>query len=137
MSGLKEYAAKHGSIEPPVISGPAVDFEQMQEDHDRLATMKRDILLQLEQGEDPESILYTAIHAIGLATHDKAYTEQATSYLNGNKAEASLFLDLDEMEAKRAERRRAYLDKRRKDVLRQVKLLDADRQALRQELDSL
>lgn len=137
MSSLEEYAAQNGLKTPPVKAEYQPTYHDRLEQYENVERLKAGILQQLEEGQDPESILYLAVTALSEATNDTGYLEKAKPFLNGNKEEQSLFLDLEAMQAKRQERRKAYFDKRRKEVQRQVNQLEADKAALMRELDSI
>ena len=137
MSGLTEYAARYGVDSPPVISEYQPTYQDKQEQYEEVERIKAGIVQQLEEGQDPESILYLAVFALSKATSDEGFLEKASPFLNGNKDEQSLFLDLDEMRAKRLERRQKYFEKRRRAVVSQVKQLEADKAELMRELESI
>lgn len=138
MTSLQEYAFRNGlSNDPPGAVPEIVTYQQMQDRHELACHLKQSIIQQLEQGNNPESILHTAIRALSLATNDPDFFEVGNSFLNGDKEEQSLFLDLEEMQAKRNERRKAYFDKRRREINRQVSQLDADRRELLKELEGI
>ena len=65
------------------------------------------------------------------------FFDRGCPFLNGDKVEQSLFLDLDEMQQKRDNRRRAYFEKRRKEIVRQMKQLENDRTLLARELEQI
>ena len=137
MTSLEQYAKIHGEGEPMPAPPPVVSYADRKDTKDTIDRLKADILLELERGEEPESILFDALTALGLATNDRDYVEKASSFLNGDKVDLSFFLDLEEMQAKRDERRAKYYDKRRKDINRQLKQLETDRGQLEKELEQI
>ena len=137
MTCLAQYAKMHGEGEPMQAPPPAVSYEDRKATKETIDRLKADILLELERGEDPESILFDCLQALSLATNDPDYAEKSCSFLNGDKAELSFFLDLEEMQRKRDERRAKYYDKRRKDIARQLRQLETDRGQLEKELEQI
>jgi hypothetical protein len=134
---LAEYAARYGITEPPAQAAPMPSYEDRRGKYTSVEKQKADILQELDQGTDNESILFLALRALADATGDPAFLEKARPFLNGDTEVKSLFIDLDEMQAKRQERRRKYFDKRRKDIQKQVKQLEADRQELMREMEKI
>ena len=134
---LEEYAARNGISEPPAQTAPMLSYDDRRERHKSVERQKADILQQLDQGADNESVLFLALRALAEATGDAEFLERARPFLNGDTETTSLFIDLDEMQEKRQERRRAYFHKRRQEIQRQVKQLESDRQELMKELDKI
>ena len=137
MPSLAEYARQNGMGEPPAQSPAMPTYEEQHENWKRVELLKQSIMEQLEEGKEPESILYTALQALSLATNDPVFFDRGCPFLNGDKVEQSLFLDLDEMQQKRDNRRRAYFEKRRKEIVRQMKQLENDRTLLARELEQI
>ena len=135
MNSLGEYARMNGVGEPPAPPPALPTYEDRQETFERVGLLKQSIIEQLRGGNEPESILYAALQALSLATSDPEFMEQGASFLNGDKEELSFFPDIEEMQEKRNERRRKYYEKHMRDAERQIKLLDADREALSKELE--
>jgi hypothetical protein len=134
---LAEYAARNSLREPPAMAAPTPTYEDKRDRFESVKKHKADILAELEAGADNESILFLALRALADATGDPAFLEKARPFLNGDTEVKSLFIDLDEMQTKRQERRRKYFDKRRKDIQKQVKQLEADRQELMREMEKI
>lgn len=89
---LEDYAAQNPQQEPERERQSARETarsyrEQMQE-REQVEGLKASILQQLEQGNAPETILYTALRAIGILTHDAEWTE------SGEKTLESVYADL-------------------------------------------
>ena len=134
---LAEYAARNGIGEPPAQTAPMLTYVDRRDRFENVERQKADILQQLDQGADNESVLFLALRALAEATGDDEFLERARPFLNGDTEVTSLFIDLDEMQAKRQERRKKYFDKRRKEIQRQVKQLESDRQELMRELEKV
>lgn len=92
------------------------------------AQLKASILRQLEQGNAPELILYTALQAIGESTDDAAWTEAATGYLDTvykDLMQQSLFVDSVTAATERLqEKRRIFAEKQRAEIKRELQALD-------------
>ena len=134
---LAEYAARCGLEEPPAMAAPTPTYEDKRDRFERVEKHKADILAELEAGADNESVLFLALRALADATGDPAFLEKTRPFLNGETEVKSLFIDLDEMQAKRQERRKKYFDKRRKEIQKQVKQLETDRQELMREMERI
>lgn len=135
MNSLHEFARLNGPGEPPAPPPALPTYEERQEERQKIALLKKSIQEQLWSGNEPESILYSALYALGLATNDPDFLEQVSPFLNGDKEELNFFPDIEEMQAQREERRRKYYEKHMRDAEKQIKLLDADREALEKELE--
>lgn len=75
------------TTEPAEISSTdlkdAEDMEQArQQALEQAEALKATIARQLEAGEDPQTILYTALKVIGLLSNDQAYTEATQGRLD-------------------------------------------------------
>lgn len=83
---LAEYAAQHPQQEPErerqAIDETARSYREQMQEREQVEGLKASILQQLEQGNAPETILYTALRAIGILTHDAAWTEAAKQTLD-------------------------------------------------------
>ena len=134
---LAEYAARNSLGEPPEQAAPLPTYDDRRDRFESVEKQKADILAELDAGSDNESILFLALRALADATGDPAFLEKARPFLNGDTETMSLFLDLDEMQARRQERRKKYFDKRRKDIQKQIKQLETDRQELMRELEKV
>ena len=134
---LAEYAARNSLGEPPEQGAPTPTYDDRRDRFESVEKQKADILAELDAGADNESVLFLALRALADATGDPAFLEKTRPFLNGDTEITSLFIDLDEMQAKRQERRKKYFDKRRKEIQRQVKQLETDRQELMRELEKV
>ena len=135
---LQEYAAKHGRKDLPVgVELPSDTYQERRERFETVEHLKQDILQWLEQGGEPGIILQAALQALSLATGDDDFAEKASPFLIGEQWDLPLFVDLDELHRRREERRKEYFEKRRRAATRQLKLLEADREKLLQELERI
>lgn len=84
--GLEEYAREHPQQEPAAEKESREQYIKdqttRQRDRAEVDRLKESITAQLEQGNDPQYILYAAIKAIGILTHDAGWTDRAQSMLN-------------------------------------------------------
>jgi chaperonin cofactor prefoldin len=111
---LEEYAALHPTEKPeimPEIEEAAKTYRERQQEREEVEILKQSISRQLEQGNAPQYILYTAIKAIGILTNDARWTERGHNALNDvyeDLAQESFIVDnaaiaaqrLDDMEKK-------------------------------------
>ena len=147
--GLLDYAQQHPDTqEPPqeaqAIRGTAQTYRNQQERQEKTDRLKESILQQLEQGNAPQLILYTALNAIGTATSDDSWTETATGFLNtvyGDLMQESFVTDNAAIAAKRLEEQRAeYVEKTRrrmKNLQRETNTLYGCIQTILEHLDAL
>ena len=144
--GLFDYAQQNPDIQEPQQEAQAIRetaqtvraAQEMQQDIDRLKTS---ILQQLEQGNAPQLILYTALTAIGAATGDDEFTETATGYLDrvyGDLMQESFLTDNAAIAAQRLEDQRAdYMAKLRRQLDRNLKGMAKLERALREAQDAI
>lgn len=137
MNSLEQYARANGEGEPVKAPSTPVSYRERKETLEAVAKMKTAILQQLEQGKDLESILFDAVTALGMATNDDDFAERAALFIDYDGPEMSFFVDLDDMEARRLERRKKYYAKRGRDINRQLKQLEEDKKVLWQELEQV
>lgn len=105
---LEEYARLHPQPEPDqrAMEETARTYNDRQQEREIVEQLKASILRQLEQGNEPQIILYTALKAIGILTQDaqwaadgqeildKVYSDLAQeSLLTDNAATAAARLD--------------------------------------------
>jgi len=97
---IVEYAAQHPQQEPKQereqMHSTAEIIKDRQQEREQAEQLKESILQQLEQGNAPESILYTAIKAIGLLSSDPGFTEVGQRCLDtvyADLAQQSLLTD--------------------------------------------
>ena len=125
---LEEYAAQHPQQEPErarqSIQEAAKTYQDRQQERERIEQLKASIMRQLEQGNAPQYILYTAIKAIGLLTQDAAWTEAAQETLDSvyaDLAQQSFLTDNAAIAAQRLETMQTdYNDKLRRQLTRQL-----------------
>ena len=85
-TNLKEYAEQHPQQEPErerqAIEQTAKTYRERQQERETVEQLKASIMQQLEEGNEPQFILYTAIKAIGIATQDPAWTAAGQKILD-------------------------------------------------------
>ena len=124
---LADYAAQHPMPEPaePEIKETARSYREQLQERETADRLMESILTQLEQGNQPQYILYTAIKAIGLLAHDQEWADTGQRILDGiysDTAQQSLITDTAAIEAQRLEEMQAeYADKMRQQIKRQLK----------------
>lgn len=143
---LAEYAAERGRIEPPAteietMKGIAAAAKDRQQEAEDAAALKASIAEQIEQGQEPQYILYTAIKCIGLLTHDPAFTEAATGQLDAvyaDLAQQSLFNDNAIIAGQRLQdKTQRYNEKLRTQINRQLAAYKGIADALTGALETL
>ena len=124
---LSDYAAQHPQEQPAPereqTQATADVIRERQQEQAEAERLKESIARQLSKGEPPQNILYPAIKAIGILTHDAAWAEAAAATLDGvwkDLAQQSLFINADETAAERLQTmQQDYLDKLRRQTERQ------------------
>lgn len=128
---LAEYAAEN----PQEM--PAAEREQMQhtatmkeqererrQERAQIDRLKASILAQLEQGNAPQYILYTALETIGLLSHDEEFTTTGKKCLDNiyaDLAQQSLLTDNAAIAAARIEEmQNSYNDRLRRQLEKQL-----------------
>jgi hypothetical protein len=143
--GLREYAAMHPTGEPPQEQAKTADpMEEARRIRDKVDRAKAALAAGLEMGTPPESLLYTALDAIGIMDNDPTWAEPLKEKLDsiyGDLAQQSFVVDNEAIAAGRLDRiHREHNAKLRRDlnrmIGRQAKIETALRGALR-ELDDL
>lgn len=144
-TSLEEYAAQHPL---PDLERATLDagrsYREYLDDQNQARQLMGRIQNQLEQGTPPQYILYTAIKAIGLLTHDAEWAEAAAASLDGVYADLmqqSMLQDNEAAAAHRLEQMQAdHNDKTRKQLQRSLngylRIEKALREAL-QEIDTI
>lgn len=121
--GLFDYAQQNPDIQEPqqearAIRETAQTYRDQQERQEELDRLKRNILQQLEQGDEPQFILYTALRAIGTATNDDEWTATAKGHLDsvyGDLMQESFAVDNAAIAAERLHKKRhEYTEKTRR-----------------------
>ena len=142
---LEEYAAQHPQTEPErerqAIAGTARRFREQMQERETVDQLKESILQQLEQGNAPELILYTALRAIGLLTHDDQWTEAGQKSLDAvysDLAQQSLLTDNAAIAAHRLETMQtAYNEKMRRQIIRSLTEYRRIERALQEALQAI
>lgn len=121
---LKEYAAQHPQQEPErereQMRSTTEAIKDRQQEREQAERLKESILQQLEQGNAPESILYTAIKVIGLLSSDPGFAEAGQRCLDAvyaDLAQQSLLVDNAAVAAHRLETMRHDYNKKLKTSL--------------------
>lgn len=123
--GLFEYAEKHPEQqqEPQRQQEPEPTAQYIR-DLRQIEALKDSINQQIEQGREPQYILYTAIRAIGLLTNDDEWEQRQRGALDAiysDVAQESLFRDSEAAARSRRETLlRDYADKTRRQLTRQL-----------------
>jgi len=98
--GLLDYAEQNPGQEPEkeqrAIRETARTYLERKEAQEEATDLKRRIAQQLEDGSEPQYILYTALRAIGILTNDKTWTDEQTARLDsiyGDLAQGSFLVD--------------------------------------------
>ena len=122
---LEEYAARHPQATPPAVEAQAaataaLSYRERLEEQAETERLKTAISRGLEQGSAPQFILYAALQAIGLLTHDKQWEQENCNLLDTCYAgleQQSLLANTAAAEAERLEQMQAkYLDRIRKQL---------------------
>jgi|GEM_PF-4554993 len=69
--------------ERKAIETVAQTYRERQKDGEEIERLKKSISQQLQEGNAPQYILYTALRAIGIATHDNEWAEAGETILDG------------------------------------------------------
>ena len=142
---LEEYAAQHPQTEPErerqAIAGTARRFREQMQERQTVDQLKESIVQQREQGNAPELILYTALRAIGLLTHDDQWTEAGQKSLDAvysDLAQQSLLTDNAAIAAHRLETMQtAYNEKMRRQIIRSLTEYRRIERALQEALQAI
>lgn len=127
--GLFEYAAQNPAQAAPQvqkdIESTADYYRQQQEQHERAEQLKEIIAQQIQQGNDPQYILYAAIEAIALLTHDAEWQQEQHERLNSiyaDLAQQSFIADNEAIAARRREQtQQEYNSKLRGQLCKQLR----------------
>lgn len=125
---LTEYAEQHPQQVPErereQMHRTAETIKDRQQEREQAERLKDSILQQLEQGNAPQYILYTALKAIGLLTRDPDFTEAGQGYLDSvysDLAQQALFTDNAAIAARRLEQMQAdYTGRTKADLRRRL-----------------
>ena len=137
---LAEYAAQHPAAAPPADNATAAarSYREQQEEREKAELLKESIAQQLQQGNAPELVLYTAIKAIGLLSADEEWAAACNAILDSvyaDLAQQSLLVDTAAAAAARLEKTKTtYTEKTRTQLQRSYngckRLSDALKEAL-------
>ncbi len=125
---LMDYAAKHPGQETPeekeAIEQAAHDYQQREYERGEVSRLKESILYQLEKGEKPQYVLYTALEALGLATHDIEWADKGQAMLDNvyeSLQQQSFFNENERMEAEKLkETLEDFKEKTRRQMLKNI-----------------
>lgn len=128
---LAQYAAENPQEMPETereqMQHTATMREREQErrqEQAQIVKLKASIIAQLEQGNDPQYILYTALEVIGTATHDEEFTKTGKQCLDKvyeDLAQQSLLTDNAAIAAARIkEMQESYNDRLRRQLEKQL-----------------
>lgn len=121
---LAEYAALHPQQEPQQEQQARRNYQDAQRERERIDQLKASIAQQLQEGNEPQYILYSALQAIGLLTHDPEWAEAGTRQLDSiyaDLAQQSMLTDTAAAAAHRLEAMQTqYNDRLRRQLTRQL-----------------
>lgn len=127
-TGFFEYAdnnpAQEAPQEPQKAKRVTRTYKEAQEQKEAAEGLKESIAQQLQQGNAPQFILYTAIKAIGLLTNDPEWQEAQAAILDGiysDLMQQSFAVDNEAIAKQRLDQmQEAYNDKLRRQLLRSL-----------------
>ena len=125
---LAEYAAQNPQPEPlqepQAIAGASRSYNDRIAERDQVERIKTSIAQQLQEGSAPQYVLYSALRAIGILTHDEAWAEtqeKALDSVYSDLAQQSLLTDNAAIAAERLDAMQAdYNAKLRRQLQRQI-----------------
>lgn len=103
---LAEYAAQHPPQDAPIepIGNAGKTMNERKEEWSRADELRASILRQIQSGQEPSIILYTALQCIGIYSADQEWMEAATKALDSvyeDLAQQSFTADVNAMERER------------------------------------
>ncbi len=142
---LEEYAAQHRQEEPDqeraAAAGSARSYQDQLQDQEAVADLKISIAQQLREGNAPQYILYSAIRAIAILTHDPEWEEAQRRILDllyGDLAQQSLLMDTAALAAERLDTMRdQYNAKLRRQLTAQISGCSRVEAALKEALQAV
>lgn len=142
---LDEYAVQNPMQEPQQeaqsIQDTAQIYRDRQERQQDISRLKDSITNQLEQGNAPQYILYTAIRAIGILTQDEQWAEAGKQFLDNvyaDLAQGSFLVDNAAVAAYRLEdMKAAYNEKLRRQLTRDLNSYRRIEKALQEALQAV
>ncbi len=126
---LAEYAAESGKQEQPaadrqIMEATAADAKERAAQIMEAAALKESIAQQLEQGNEPQYILYTALKCIGILSNDATWAAAGEAQLDkiySDLAQRSFITDNEAIAEKRLqEKTAAYNERLRRQLQRQL-----------------
>lgn len=118
---LEQYARENPTAEPEQEREQreriTKDYHERQQERQDIERIKEGILSQLEQGTAPQYILYPALQAIGILTHDEAWTKQGQAILDKvyeDLGQQSFLVDNEAVAAERLDQMQAEYNARLK-----------------------
>ncbi len=125
---LEEYAAQHPQQEPErerqAIAETARSYQDRQQERESVEQLKASIAQQLQEGNAPQYILYAALRAIGILTHDAEWAEAQKQILDSiyaDLAQQSLLTDEAAVSAARLDAMQTqYNDRLRRQLTTQL-----------------
>lgn len=140
---LAEYAAKHPGTDPQDRSAAtaATDARTRADELETATRLKAAIASHLEQGDEPQTVLYMALQCIGLLTSDKEWAEQTQQRLDSvyaDLAQQSLMRDDAAIERARLDALQVdYNQRLRNSINRQLRGYEKIRRELYAVLDAV
>lgn len=123
--GLFEYAQRNpGGIEPEQPRQEIAETARSVQDQNKIQELKTSIARQIQEGREPQYILYTAIRAIAMLTNDSEWEQPLQETLDGlysGIAQESFFRDsIATAEAQRETQLNDYVTKTRRQLTRNI-----------------
>ena len=144
-TSLAEYAAQHPQQEPArerqAVADAARSYHDAQVEREQVARLKASIAQQLQEGNAPQFILYAALQAIGILTHDAEWAQAGAQQLDSvysDLAQQSMLTDTAAEAAARLEAmQRRYNDKLRRQLRAQLSGYHRIEKALQEALQAV
>lgn len=141
---LAEYAAQNPQEQPlheQQARDAAKGIAERREELEQAERLKASIAQQIEKGNDPQTILYTALSCIGLYSCDPGWasvTQAALDKVYADLAQLSFTIDNAQVERERLERmQEEYNRKLRGAIRKQIRGYDQISRALYAVLDAV
>lgn len=127
-TSLADYAAQHPQPEPErerqTVAETARSYQDAQQERETVEQLKQSIAQQIQEGNAPQYILYTALRAIGILTHDETWEQaqrQTLDSIYADLAQQSLLADDAAIAAQRLDTMQAqYRDRLRRQLRTQL-----------------
>lgn len=142
---LEEYAKLHPKHQPErereQMAATAETLQDKQQRREEAEHLKEVIRQQLDKGQEPQTVLYTALQCIGLLSNDTEWAEAGQQCLDkvyADLAQQSLLVDNEAVAAKRLDTMQSdYNEKLRRQLNRQLAGNRRIESALREALDAV